>query len=82
MKLKEEIGNIVGEWLCQQQVSICDDRCDILVKRIMRVINKRANEIDVGEMIKSLMWNTDKRKALSYGDISEYVEKGIREKLR
>lgn len=78
--LSEEIQNIIGEWLNQQKLSISDDKCKILDKQIMQIINKRANEIDIGEMIKSLM--CDKRKSISYGDISEYIEKRIVEEFR
>ena len=80
LKLREEIQSIIGEWLNQQGLSIPDDKCEILDKQIMRIINKRANKIDVGEMIKSLMW--EKRKSISYGDISEFVEKNIIEELK
>jgi hypothetical protein len=80
LKLSEEIQNIIGEWLCHQQISISDDECKILDKQIMQAINNRANKIDVGEMIKCLMW--DKRKSISYGDISEFVEKRIVKELK
>jgi hypothetical protein len=80
LKLSEEIQNIIGEWLYQQGLSISDDKCEILDKQIMQTINKRANKIDVGEMIKCLMW--DKRKSISYGDISEYIEKRIVKEFR
>ncbi len=75
MKLREEIQNIVGDWLCLQGLRISDKQCEKLDKAIMKAISKRAKNIDVGEMIKCLMW--DKRVSISYGDISEYVEKNI-----
>lgn len=75
MKLREEIQNIIGEWLSQQSLSIPDDKCQIFENRIMQVISKRAKKIDIGELIKSLMW--EKRKSFTYGDISEYVENNI-----
>jgi hypothetical protein len=54
------------------------------VNKIMEAINKRANKIDVGECIKTLMWDADKRhhQSLSYGDISEYIENKIAEEFK
>jgi len=36
--LKEEIENIIGDWLCQQELLIPDKECDILTKRLMNYI--------------------------------------------
>jgi hypothetical protein len=71
MKLKEEIYDIIMSESLEPTV----DNLRRTVNKIMKIINKRANKLDVGEMIKTLMW--DKRKSLNYGDISEYVEKNI-----
>jgi len=75
MTLHEEIEDIIGEWLNKIGLRIDDKECEILDKQIMRAINERASNIDVGELIKSLMW--DRRISISYGDISEYIEKNI-----
>lgn len=40
MGLKEKIENIVGEWLCQQGLSVPDDKCAILTHRLMELIDK------------------------------------------
>ena len=80
MKLKEEIQNIIGEWLYKQELSVFDKECKKLDKAIMKVISKRAKKIDVGELIKCLMW--DKRKSISYGDMSEFIEKNIEKEFK
>ena len=76
LTLKAEIQCIIDQWINS------NDSREILFNQIMRPIAKRANNIDVGEMIKCLMWDADKRKSLSYGDISEYIENKIVEEFK
>jgi hypothetical protein len=80
MTLREEIQNSIGEWLNVMGLSYDDKDCEVLEDTIMRLINKKAHSIDVGEMIKSLMW--EKRKTFTYGDISEFIEKRIVEEFK
>lgn len=44
MTLKEEIENVVGEWLCQQGLLIPDNECDILTERLLQMNTSSTNK--------------------------------------
>jgi len=82
MTLKEEIENCLGDWLCAKELSVSDDQCDMFIKSIMSKIRRRTKSFDVLENIKLLFHEKDKRVALNYGDIGDFVEKQLTKWMR
>jgi len=75
LKLQEEIRRTLASVLSG---IVCGEEQKILLKQIMKAINSQANKIDVGEMIKTLIWEYSKKHlTYSYGNLSEYIEKQI-----
>ena len=73
--LKQEIIEIYNDWTAT-------NISEVLLNRIMKAINKRANKIDVGERIKLLMWECKGTNTFTYGKIAETIEHLIVKELR
>jgi hypothetical protein len=74
--LRKEINSILEEYIVDTTGN------SYALRDIMKAINKRSNKIDVGEMIKSLMWQNKGKGSLNYGDISSYIEKNIVKEMK
>lgn len=79
LKFKDEIQNIIGDWLCKQGLSIEDDKCEILDKTIMKAINKKVKSLDVGEMFGNFIWSDDKK---DIGDLIIHIKKNIIKEMK
>jgi len=75
LTLKQEIIDIYNDWTAT-------NISEVLLNRIMKAINKRANKIDVGERIKLLMWECKGTNTFTYGKIAETIEQMIIKEMK
>jgi hypothetical protein len=79
--LKAEIVAAIHSWSYKEDLTLYDLGYKRLINALMTVINKRVNQLDIGEMMKQCMWDNEGKGSLTYGDLSTYIEKCIIEAL-
>lgn len=45
MTYEEQMENIIGDWLCKRELSIPDDKCDILNKKLLNLQKKLYDKL-------------------------------------
>lgn len=71
LRLKKQIQNIIDDWICKQNLSID--------KAIIKAINKRVKDIDIGEIFKNFIWGDDKK---DVSDLIIYIKKNIIKQMK
>ena len=73
MKIKEEIQDILDDWMhsCKTYKQ--------LNKAIMKAINKRVKNIDIGEIFKDFIWSDDTK---DVSDLIIHIKKSIIKEMR
>ena len=41
LTLREKLENEFGEWLCRQELSVPDEKCDLFIDKCMEIINEK-----------------------------------------
>ena len=71
--LKKEIQNITSNWMDSSETY------KQLNKAIIKAINKRVKNIDIGEIFKDFIWSDDKK---DVGDLIVHIKKSIIKEMK